>query len=103
MDGNSVSIEQASPGGLWKFAVRISARGCVLPSLDALADCSSPGSAPATELLVGSLQIAGEASRIVARIFDVETGEIRTTAKADTRGADTDALYGLAFPMDCTP
>jgi len=109
VDGNSVSIEPLASGGLWEFAVAISGQGCVLPSLDARADCSSPVVGPATDLLVGSLQIAGGRSRINMRIVDVETGIITTAAKGDALGSDTgaltraasDALRGLSFPLSC--
>ncbi len=109
VDGNYVSIEPLASGGLWRFAVAISGQGCVLPSLDSMADCSSPVAGPATDLLVGSLQLANGRSRINARIVDVETGTILTAAKGDALGSDSgaltqaasDALRGLNFPLDC--
>lgn len=109
VDSNSVSVEPVAPGGLWRFAVRISGQGCILPSLDSFADCSSTAPGSATHLLVGSLQIAGGASRFNARVVDVETGEVLTATRGDTQGTETeallqaasDAIRGLSFSIDC--
>jgi hypothetical protein len=109
VDVNSVSIEPLASGGLWEFAVRIGTGGCVLPSLDAMADCSSPVKGPTAELLLGSLQVAGGWSRINARMVDPRTSVISTAAKGDAWGTDadalakaaSDALNGLEFPWGC--
>ena len=109
VDGNSVTIESLESGGLWRFAVRINAQGCVLPSLDAMADCASPIVGPGTDLLIGSLQMAGGRSRINMRIVDAATTVISTASRGDAMGSDAgaleraagDALRGLNFPLSC--
>ena len=109
VDENSVSIEPLTSGGLWRFAVRIGSGGCVLPSLYSMAACSSPVTGPATDLLLGSLQVAGGRSRINARIVDPWTSEVLTAARGDALGSDSDelakaasdALNGLRFPWGC--
>lgn len=97
LDDSSVKVESWGAEGLWRFAIRISDEGCILPTLDSIANCSSSkAQVSASRLLIGSLQVAGGASRVTARIIDVETGEILTASKGDSTGTDTDALVQAA-------
>jgi hypothetical protein len=83
---------------LTTFAVRLSTDNRPLPTLACLQNQIAGGNVPpgslegANKVLLGSVQQAGNQTRVTSRIVEVETGEILATGKGDAAGTDQNAI-----------
>jgi hypothetical protein len=84
-----VTIIKHNPyGSFFRFALRVSRDGCLLPHMRAIArECIRDGSQKgAKHLLVGSIQRAAGKTRVVPRTVVVETGVIESVGKGTSDG-----------------
>lgn len=99
--GNAAGAGPEHVGASWNdedilpmYVLRLDANGCLLPGVRyALDECGSSGKQEgASHLAVGTIQQAAATTRANIRIFEVETGVIRKTGRADAQGTDPDAI-----------
>ena len=95
IDDNGVSVSTAD--GLYQLSARISAQGKALPQVPDDTSGLDPGSVEGAAFLVlGSVQVTSDATRVSMRLVVVETSEIKETGTGDASGAGTDAIQAAA-------
>jgi hypothetical protein len=94
---NIFVYDQGDHSGLLRFVVRLNKNGKPLPTADCVAESNpGPGSQEgAKELLLGSVQSAGDTYRTNIRSVDVETGTITGAGRGD--GQNFSASSNNAF------
>ena len=91
-----------SGGGLGCFMVRLGRNGHPLPTAECLKQKIKEGKVPEGSLesprtlMFGSIQHAGNQTRVTVREVDLETGVILRAGKGDTQGTDEGAVQHAA-------
>jgi hypothetical protein len=95
VDDDGVKVSTRS--GLYHLAVRLSATAEALPQVPDDTDNLPPRSVqPAALLLLGTVQIIGDRTRVTMRIVLVETSEIKESSRGDASGGDATAVETAA-------
>jgi hypothetical protein len=93
-----VAAVQSAESGLWIYRVRLDSENRPLPSGETIISAHEEGlieegrQTGATSIFLGSVQEAGERTRVTARKVDVETAEVGETGRGDADGTGPCAI-----------
>lgn len=108
-----ILVQSYHNGAVDKFVVRLDKNGCVLPDGQCVMEAGENGYLPegkqegAFRHLYGSVVTAGNRTRVLTRIVNIETGEIMDTGKGDAGPGEQGASEATAnalgnMGMPCT-